>query len=138
MSHPAINASYVLLVAAIGLLGLVVAAGAWLARPYLLTDDPPGPRRWPGALHGAAGLAGFAVLVAALRGPPPSAHAVRMGAGTFGTISAALIAGGLLAGGVILLSHLLRRPLSTALVATHGMLAIVGYMLLVTYLTMLH
>ena len=126
-----------LLIAAVGLLGLVVAAGAWLARPYLLTDELPGRLHWTGLAHGAGGLAGLAVLAAALQGPL-TAHAIRMGAGRFGVFSAALMAGALLAGVAILAVRLRRRPVTTGLVAAHGLLGIAGYTLLATYLTMLH
>ena len=126
-----------LLIAAIALLGLVVSAGAWLARGYLFTDDAPPGLHWTGLAHGAGGLAGLVVLVEALRGPL-TAHATRMGAGKFGVVSAALMAGGLLAGAAILVTQLRHKPVSATLVAAHGMLGITGYTLLVTYLTMLH
>ncbi len=125
-----------LLIASIVLLGLVVILGTTLASRYLMMEETPA-KSWPGALHGLGGLAGFALLAAALWREAPGAHAVRMGAGAFGVISGALIAGALLAGTLILIAHLRRRPLTTALIATHGMLAITGYTLLVTYLTML-
>ena len=124
-----------MLFVAIAILGLVVLAGGWLGSLYLLVDKPP-TRHWAGAVHGAAGLAGFLVLVAAL-GAAPSARAVRMGAGGFGLFSGALIAGALFAGAAILLTQLRRRPVSTTLVAAHGLLGISGYTLLLTYMTML-
>ena len=127
-----------LLLLAIGVLGLVVAAGGWLARGYLLTDQPPAGLGRAGLMHGAGGAIGAAVLAAALREPPPALHAVRMGAGGFGLFSGALIAGALLAGLAILVTHWRHRAVSAGLVATHGMLGISGYTLLVTYLTMLH
>ncbi len=126
-----------LLIIAIGVLGLVVVAGAWLGGQYILRDEPP-TRRWPGYLHGAAGLAGFAVLVVALSGAPRAGHAVRMGAGAFGQMSAALIAGALLVACIVLLLHARRRAVPLAVIATHGLLGIGGYTVLVTYLTMLH
>ncbi len=121
---------------AIAILGLVVLVGGWLGSLYLLVDKPPARLHWPGAVHGAAGLAGFLVLAAALRAAP-SARAARMGAGAFGLFSGALVAGALVAGAAILLTHLRRRPVSTTLVAAHGLLGISGYTLLVTYMTML-
>ena len=125
-----------MLIAAIAVLGLVVAVGAWLARGYLLTDEPPKKLHWTGLAHGAAGAVGLAVLAAALRAPLP-AHAIKMGAGRFGVLSAALMASGLVAGVAILVTHLRRKPVSAGLVAAHGMLGISGYTLLVTYLSML-
>jgi hypothetical protein len=127
-----------MLFAAIAVLTLTVAIGGWLGALYLMLDRPPATLRWPGILHGASGLAGFALLVAALRGPLPTAHAARMGAGSFGGFAGALIAGAVLAGLTLLLARLRRRPIATALVATHGMLGIVGYVLLLTFVTMLH
>jgi hypothetical protein len=127
---------FLLLVGAIALLGFVVVLGAFLGGRYLLLEQTPA-RRWPGLLHGAGGLAGFALLVVALGRQAPSAHAARMGAGAFGVFSGGLIAAALVAGALILLAHWRGRALSVALIATHGMLAIVGYTLLVTYLTML-
>jgi hypothetical protein len=124
------------LIAAVAVLGLVVIVGFWLAGQYVLMERPPA-RRWPGAVHGAAGLAGAALLAAALAGPPPTARARHLGAGGFGLVSGALIAGALIAGSAIALAHLRRRPVSTTLVATHGLLGIAGYTLLATYLTML-
>ncbi len=128
-----------LLIEAIGLLTLVVAVGAWLGAKYLFSDAPPPVGlRWPGLVHGAAGLLGFAVLVVALRGPPPSQHALRMGVGGFGVFSAILVGGAVLAGLTILATHLRRRPISVALVGAHGLLGVAGLTLLMTYLTMLH
>jgi hypothetical protein len=43
----------------------------------------------------------------------------------------------LVAGLAILATHLRRLTVSNSLVATHGLLAVTGYTLLVTYLTML-
>ena len=86
---------------------------------------------------GAAGLAGFALLAAALAGPAPTLRARHMGAGGFGVVSGAIIAGALVAGATIGLAHVRGRAVSTTLVATHGLLGIGGYTLLVTYLTML-
>jgi hypothetical protein len=127
-----------LLLYAIGVLTMVVIIGGLLGGQYLLIERPPAGLRWPGILHGLGGVAGFVLMVAGLRGPLPFAKAARMGAGAFGAIAGALIAGALVAGLTILLTHVRRRPISPGLVALHGMLAIVGYTLLLTYLTMLH
>jgi hypothetical protein len=127
-----------LLAVAIALLGIVAMAGIGLGGLYMLVDRPPAGLRWPGILHGAGGVAGFGVLLAGLVRTPTTPHAVRMGAGGFSVVAAALLAGALVAGGLILLTHLRGRPVSLALVASHGLLAITGYTLLVTYLTMLY
>jgi hypothetical protein len=127
-----------LLVEAIAVLGAVVGAGIWLGGRYILAETPPTGLRWAGAAHGVGGLAGLALLAAALLHSQPTPHAVKMGAGAFALIAAALLLAALGAGAVLLLAHLRGRPITLALVATHGLLAIAGYTLLVTYLTMLY
>ena len=127
-----------MLIQAIALLGAVVLIGLALGGLYLLLDEPPKGLDWKGILHGLGGAAGLALLVMALRQTPPSTHAVKMGVANFGLVSATLIGAAFLTGLVILSRHFLRRSISLGLVASHGLLAIVGYTLLVTYLTMLH
>ncbi len=128
-----------MLLIAIAVLGLAVLAGGWLgAQVLMLEDSLPLGVHWKGLAHGAAGLAGLAVLVLALRAGPLSAHAIRMGAGSFGRFSGALIAGAALMGLAILAQQLRRRPVTPVLIGAHGLLGISGYTLLVTYLTMLH
>ncbi len=126
-----------LLIAAIAVLTLVVGVGTWLGGLYLFWDKPPARLNLVGVLHGAGGALGLGILVWALVSAPPAAHAIRMGAGGFGAFSAILIGLALIAGLTILAAHLRRTSISTGLVATHGMLAIIGYTLLLTYLTML-
>jgi hypothetical protein len=125
-----------LLIAAIALLTVVVAVGGWLASLYLMVERPPARLNWVGLLHGVGGVVGFAVMVAALQ-VPAGAHAVRMGVGRFGWFAAFLVGAALLAGLVILATHMRRLAVPNSLVATHGLLAVSGYTLLVTYLTML-
>jgi hypothetical protein len=127
-----------MLIQAITLLGAVVLIGLALGGLYLLLDEPPKGLDWKGILHGLGGAAGLALLIMALLKTPPSAHAVKMGASAFGFVSAALIGAAFATGLYILSRHLLRRSISLGIVASHGLLAIVGYTLLVTYLTMLH
>ncbi len=127
-----------MLILAIGVLGLAVLAGGWLGAQVLMLDEPMRLGvHWKGLAHGALGLAGLAVLAVALRGPP-DAHARRLGAGNFGLFAGALIAGAALAGLTMLLLQLRRRAVPPGVVAAHGLLAISGYTLVVTYLTMLH
>jgi hypothetical protein len=116
-----------MLIQAITLLGAVVLIGLALGGLYLLLDEPPKGLDWKGILHGLGGAAGLALLIMALLKTPPSAH-----------VSAALIGAAFATGLYILSRHLLRRSISLGIVASHGLLAIVGYTLLVTYLTMLH
>ena len=58
-----------LLIAAIAVLGVVVAVGTWLGSLYLLFDKPPTKMTWISAAHGIGGVVGTAILVAALRVP---------------------------------------------------------------------
>jgi hypothetical protein len=127
-----------MLIAAIAVLSFVVMAGIWLGALYMLVDRPPARLGWQGALHGAGGMAGFVILVIALRENPPTVHAVKMGVSAFGVFSGALIGVALAIGLAILVHHVRRRAVPLGLVAGHGLLAVVGYTLLLTYLTMLH
>ena len=128
-----------LLLSAIAILGIAVIAGGWLGAKVLMLDEPqPSYVNWRGLAHGGTALAGFVVLVLALRYGAPTARAIRMGAGPFGIVSGALVAGAALAGLTMLLFQIRRRPIPLGLVAGHGLLGITGYTLLVTYLTMLY
>ncbi len=128
-----------LLLSAIAILGIAVTAGGWLGAQVLMLDEKqPVGVGWRGLAHGATALAGFALLVLALRSGAPTARALRMGAGPFGIFSGALIAGAALAGLTMLLLQIRRRPIPPGLIAGHGLLGITGYTLLVTYLTMLY
>lgn len=113
-------------------LGLAVVAGIGLAAAYLL-ERARGLSLVPGVLHGLLGLVGFAALLLGLRGPP---HGVRMGAGSFGLIAATFVGAALLAGAVILVGRLRRRPPSVVVVAVHATLAIAGFVILAAYVSM--
>jgi hypothetical protein len=106
-----------------------VAIGAGLALPYLRGA----PRRPPwsiGIVHGALGTAGFTVFLLVLRsGLPPSA----MGTAGFGLAAAVLLAIALLLGLVIGLRR--RRPPSV-LVAVHASVAIAGFVVLWTVVSL--
>lgn len=127
-----------MLIAAIAILGCVVLAGMGLGALYIMLDRPPPKLGWVGGLHALGGVAGFELLVLAIRTSPPGAHAVKMGAGGFRMVATILLGAALAIGLLILVRRLTRSGISSALVATHGMLAVTGYLLLVTYLTMLY
>ncbi len=128
-----------LLLTAIAILGVAVTAGGWLGAKVLMLEEPQAAGiNWRGLAHGATALAGCAVLVLALRYGTPTPRAIRMGAGGFGLVSGALIAGAALAGLTMLACQIRRRPIPLALMAGHGLLGITGYTLLMTYLTMLY
>jgi hypothetical protein len=71
------------------------------------------------------GVAGLGVLLLVLRGP---ARGVDAGVGSFGTVAAALFAGALLTGIVLLLRH--RKGV---VMAIHAGVAISGYVLLLAW-----
>ena len=128
-----------LLLLAIAILSAAVLAGGWLGAQVLMLEEPqPSGVNWRGLAHGATALAGFAVLVLALRYGAPTARAIRMGAGPFGLFAGGLVAFAALAGLTMLAFQIRRRPIPLALIAGHGLLGITGYTLLVTYLTMLY
>jgi len=127
-----------MLIASISLLGLVVLAGIGLAALYMLLGRAPARLGWPGALHALGGVTGFALLVMALHRTPPTPHAIRMGASAFGMVSAVLIGVALTFGLIILFRHVARRVISPNLVGAHSVLAIIGYTLLLAYVTLLH
>jgi hypothetical protein len=78
------------------------------------------------------------LLVLALLRTPPTPRAIRMGAAAFGIASATLVGAAMTVGLVILLHHQRHRANAPNLVVIHSMLAIAGYTLLVSYLSMLH
>jgi hypothetical protein len=106
-----------------------VVIGTVLAIPYLRGASNRSP--WPiGVAHGALGTAGLAALLPVLRrGLPPSAM------GTAGLVSAAamLLGGALLLGLVIGLRR--RRP-AGVLVAVHASVAIAGFVVLWTVVSL--
>ncbi|HEY1412903.1 MAG TPA: hypothetical protein VGF36_12230 [Rhodopila sp.] len=81
-----------------------------------------------GLAHGLIGTIGLVILLVALRGPP---RGVDAGVGSFGTVSAALFAGALLSGIIMLL--LRRRGL---LIAVHAGIAISGYVLVLAWIAL--
>jgi hypothetical protein len=126
-----------MLITAIIILTFVAMAGLWLGGLFIMFDAPPVKLTVSGRLHALGGIIGFAVLVFALLGTPPSKHALKMGVAGFGVFSGVLIGVALAIGLVILTRRVRRRAISLNIVAAHGLIAITGYTLLVTYLTML-
>jgi hypothetical protein len=108
---------------------LLIAAllGTALAVLHLLAR-PPG---WaPGALHGLLGLAGFGVLVLALRGPP---RGQALGVAEFGRIAAVLLGVALLAGAVVLATLLRYRRVPGLVIGLHATIAVSGVVILAAY-----
>lgn len=108
------------------------AAGIVLFALYPLVH-PAGRVWWPGALHGAAGAAGFGWLALALDGAPP--RGVSTGAGSFGLIAAVLLGLGLLLGAAAFVARWRRRRPAMLLLGVHATLAVAGLVMLVAYVS---
>jgi hypothetical protein len=108
------------------LLSLTVAAGAVLALWHLrATEATSLPPFGAGIAHGILGGAGLVVLLLALRGPP---RGVDAGAGSFGALSAGLLACAAVTGLVMLM---LRRK--SVVMTVHAGFAVSGYVLLLAW-----
>jgi hypothetical protein len=100
-------------------------AGALLALLHLrATNAASLPPRAAGIAHGSVGAVGLGILLFALRGP---ARGMDAGVGSFGVMSAILLACALLTGLI-----LLRRGIGTV-IAIHAGIAITGYVLLLAW-----
>lgn len=93
---------------------------------------PVGWMRLPGAVHGLSGLAGFAVLLSALGGPPRGAQS---GAGAFGGIAAALFAGTLAFAVATFVARRRGSGLAPLVLGLHATLAVAGLTMLAAYLS---
>ena len=114
---------------ALYVLGAAVVLGVGLAIHYLrgLASRPAWPLRFAHAVFGAAGLA--VALAALRRGSPPSA----MGTAGFAAAAAVLLGLALLFGvGIVLLR---RRP-PGVLIAIHAGLAVAGFVVLWTLVSL--
>jgi hypothetical protein len=105
-----------------------VAAGSLLALCFMRDISKP----LLGALHGALGAAGLALLLLTLQGPR---RGEAMGVGSFGFFAAVLLALALVFGLFVLL--LLRRasPAAGFMIAVHATMAITGYVLLLAWVS---
>lgn len=119
-----------MLIAAFAGLAAAVAFGAVLATAYLRGALPTAP--WPiRALHGILGIGGLGCLLLSLRGPP---RGVDQGIGSFGAISAGLLAIAALAGLGIFFTHAVKRRRAGSLIGLHATLAVGGFVVLAAYL----
>jgi hypothetical protein len=118
---------------AFGVLGVAVMFGLALSAALMLPDVPLRPRILGGYAHGAIGIAGFVVLLAALARAAP--HVSRSGTGSFGTMAMALLAATVLAGVLVFIGHQRRRPAGAVVVALHATLAVAGYVMLAAYIS---
>ena len=101
--------------------GLVLIAVSQVAKDYARL-------RWPGFLHGLAGIAGFVLLAIGLRGPP---RGVEQGSGSFGLVAASLMGSALLIGALAFLARLRRRAPSMLAIGVHATLAVGGVVMCV-------
>ena len=118
-----------MLLLAFALLLSAAVLGGVLAALHLRTERrPPGPVF--GALHGLVGIAGFIVLLLALRGPP---RGEALGVGQFGRISAALLAMALVVAIPIVVVRLRRRDIPGLVIGAHATIAVSGIVVLAAY-----
>lgn len=93
---------------------------------------PSTGRVWlPAAAHGAAGIAGFIVLLLALAGP---ARGSATGAANFGVFAAWLVGAGLVLAGYAFVARLARRQVPAVVIGLHATLAVAGVVMLGAYL----
>jgi hypothetical protein len=118
-----------MLTAAFMTLAAAVLLGTGLAVVHLRSEIPAPVPGWLGALHAVIGLGGLGLLALALRGPTCG---LDQGTGSFGMISAALIALAALIGGAIF-ARRLRQRRASALLAIHATLAVTGFVMLAAY-----
>ena len=116
-----------MLALAFGLLLITALFGGALAALHQRQRPPA----WQlGAMHGGLGVIGLGALLLALRGPP---RGVAMGVGSFGQISAVLLAMALLAGLAILIVRLRVRRVPGLVIGIHATIAISGVVILAAY-----
>ena len=86
---------------------------------------------WLGATHGLVGLAGVVVLTLALAGPP---RGVTGGTTHFGAFAACLLGAAVLTGLGPLVARFKRRPMPSLVLGLHATFAIMGLVVLASYL----
>jgi hypothetical protein len=82
--------------------------------------------------HGLVGATGLCLLLLALRGPR---HGDAMGVGSFGAAAAVLFGIGLLIGLLVLVSRKRAPRIAGVLIATHAVLAITAFVLMLAWVT---
>ena len=116
-----------------GLLLVTGLLGGGLAIAHLRAGTGPVPNWRLGGLHALLGIAGLAVLLLSLRGPP---RGEAMGVAGFGRIAAVLLSIALIAGLAILFLRLGRRRFPGLVIGVHATLAISGITVLAAYALM--
>jgi hypothetical protein len=120
-----------MLVLAAILLGLAALGGLGLLALYQWVR-PVGRWRLPGAAHGLVGVAGFALLLGGLSGPP---RGVEMGAGSFGRVAAVLIGLAVVMAGVAFWARWRGSKAGPLALGLHATFAVGGLVLLAAYLS---
>lgn len=119
-----------MLTLAFWILAATVVLGSGLAFVHLRAAKLP---PWPiGALHGAAGATGLAVLIFALQGPVRGAE---YGVSAFGPAAAVLAALALAVGLVVLLLARRFKRTSGLAIAVHSTIAVTAFVLLLAYVS---
>ncbi|WP_428486813.1 hypothetical protein [Rhodopila sp.] len=117
-----------MLTLAVYLLSIAAVAGLILVLWHLrATETASRPPLIVGIAHGIVGAAGLAALLLALRGPPRD---VAMGAGSFGTTAAWLLAAAVATGVALLV---LRRKGPAVMMTIHAGVAFTGYVLFLAW-----
>jgi O-antigen/teichoic acid export membrane protein len=123
------NGPDAMLTSAFIVLSCTIAFGCALALVHLRSGKAAPVAWWVAALHGLIGLGGLGLLALALRGP---VRGLAQGTGSFGIISASLIASAAIIGGMILTRHR-KGQHAGALIGVHATLAIGGFVMLAAY-----
>ena len=119
-----------MLAAAVAVFSLVVLLGLTLALLHLQRRG--GAPAALGALHGVLGSAGITLLL--LTAAKPSAKAAAQGVGTFGFDATWLLSAALVLGlWILFLLRRGRRQQAGLLIALHGTIAVLGYVILAAY-----
>ncbi len=118
-----IAAAYLLTATALLGLGVLLLPLRW----------PAASASWlPGAVHGACGVSGFALLAWSLGGPR---RGVAMGAGSFGVVAAWLFGATLATAASMAAARLRRARPNVLAIGLHATLAVGGLTLLAAYLS---
>lgn len=118
-----------MLAAAVAVFSLVVLLGLTLALLHLQRRG--GAPAALGALHGVLGASGIVLLLLAAKS---SAKAAAQGAGSFGFDATWLLSAALVLGlWILFLLRRGRRQQAGLLIALHGTLAVLGYVILAAY-----
>ena len=116
--------------AALIVLLAAVLIGSWLAVLHFDGRTPARVPWWLALGHAATALVGFALLIAALQGPPRGAD---QGTGSFGLAAAVLFALAAVFGLGIFLRFRVARKGAGALVGIHATLAVCAVVILAAY-----